>query len=78
MEPTNWKFFFHTLELTNFIGIDREVMTIYPVSDPFTICQSQSVYFWDSLQERATGIAIFIHEFDANSQYNWEMVHVTI
>ena len=37
MEENNWKFSFHTLEPPdiNSIGIDREVMTIRPVSDPF-------------------------------------------
>ena len=37
LEQTNWTFSFHALELPdiNSVGVDREVMTIHPVSDPF-------------------------------------------
>ena len=49
MEPTNWKFSFHALELPDIksIGMDTELMTINPISNPFHyIVNSCLVCFW--------------------------------
>ena len=58
MEPTNWKFSFHTSELPdiNSVGMDTELMTINPVSDPFhymsiPVLSAFGLVFENALQE---------------------------
>ena len=50
LEQTNWAFSFDALELPdiNSIGVDREVMTIHPVSDPFhyNYVNTSLAWFW--------------------------------